>query len=114
MKFELFSRLYDEAMQYEDTDMYVAERGWQDWMEEYTSGSDISAVSDILFRIYDLAHMEMKELRNLAGLSQMSFSRIYGIPRRTIQDWEYGANRTPAYLLKLVSYTLYTERCKNE
>ena len=114
MKFELFSRLYDEAIQYTDADMYVAERGWQDWMDEYASGPDTKAVSDILFVIHDLAHMDIKGLRNLASLSQVAFSSTYSVPRRTLQDWEYGANRTPAYLLKLVSYTLYTERCKNE
>ena len=60
MKFELFSRLYDEAMQYKDADMFVAERGWQDWMDEYASRSDANAVSDILFAIHDLAHMDIK------------------------------------------------------
>ena len=114
MKFELFSRLYDEAIQYTDADMYVAERGWQDWMDEYASVSDVSAISDILFRIYDLAHMDIKELRNLASLSQVAFSSTYSVPRRTLQDWEYGANRTPAYMLKLISYTLFEKRCENE
>ena len=114
MKFELFSRLYDEAVQYEDTDMYVAERGWQDWMDEYASGTDAKAVSDILFVIHDLAHMDIKELRNLASLSQVAFSSTYSVPRRTLQDWEYGANRTPAYMLKLISYTLFEKRYEHE
>ena len=32
----------------------------------------------------------LKELRKELGLSQAKFAEKFGIPIRTIQDWEYG------------------------
>ena len=34
--FELFTRLYSEAKQYDDIDLFTSERGWQDWMDKAT------------------------------------------------------------------------------
>ena len=107
MKFELFSKLYDEAQDYADIDLYIAERGWQDWMDQYENGSDATLISDILKRIYSLAHMDIGQMRVESGLSFNSFSKVYSIPSRTIQAWEYGQNRTPEYFHKLVAYTLF-------
>lgn len=110
MKFELFSKLYDESQEYTDVDMYIAERGWQDWMEDYENGSDATQIADILFGIYDLAHMGIKEMRASMKLTFKAFSALYSIPSRTIQDWEYGKSKTPEYLLKLIAYTIFTGR----
>ena len=32
MTYTLFSRLFREADNYNDVEMYIAERGWQDWI----------------------------------------------------------------------------------
>lgn len=37
----------------------------------------------------------IKEARSAAGLSQAAMSNLFGIPKRTIEDWESG-NRTPS------------------
>ena len=40
--FELFTRLYSEAKQYDDIDLFTSERGWQDWMDNFFyTGSNI-------------------------------------------------------------------------
>jgi DNA-binding transcriptional regulator YiaG len=52
--------------------------------------------------------MTVKEMRNLLGLSQQKFGDMYGIPRRTIQDWECGKMSPPPYVLQLL------ERCVRE
>lgn len=52
--------------------------------------------------------MTIKEMRELLGLSQQKFGDKYGIPRRTIQDWEYGKMIPPDYVLQLL------ERCVRE
>lgn len=49
--------------------------------------------------------MKVKEMRELLGLSQQKFGDKYGIPKRTIQDWEYEKMTPPDYVLKLL------ERC---
>lgn len=47
--------------------------------------------------------MTIKEIRNITGLSQNKFSEKYGIPPRTIQDWEAGRRVPPEYVVKLLA-----------
>ena len=64
--------------------------------------------------------MTIKELRKITGLSQEMFSMKYGIPRRTLEDWESGKRTPPDYvkdMLKLIitrlegdSYIMETSR----
>ena len=49
--------------------------------------------------------MTIKELRDMTGLSQGKFAEKYGIPRRSIENWEGGQRTPPEYVLKLL------ERC---
>lgn len=46
--------------------------------------------------------MTIKEIRTLTGLSQTKFGNLYGIPLRTIQDWEAGARKPPEYVVTLL------------
>ena len=46
--------------------------------------------------------MTIKEIRNLSGMTQVIFSEAYGIPLRTIKDWERGARKPPDYLCELL------------
>lgn len=46
--------------------------------------------------------MTIKEIRKITGLSQAKFSEKYGIPRRTVEDWERGIFSPPAYLITLL------------
>lgn len=39
--------------------------------------------------------MAIKELRTVCGMTQQAFSDYFGIPKRTIEDWEAG-RRKPA------------------
>lgn len=100
MKFELFNQLYREALEYNELDMYIAERGWQEWMEEHTP-------SEVLPKIYDLAHSTIKETRTRLNLTRDGFSSLFEIPYRTIQDWELGNRKPPAYVKLLIDYALF-------
>jgi len=44
------------------------------------------------------------DIRNMTGLSQQVFAKEYGIPRRTIENWESKNNisKAPAYVLALL------------
>ena len=53
---------------------------------------------DQLERIWDVAHLSVRDVRKRLGLSQMGFCDRYCIPRRTLQAWEAEINRTPPYL----------------
>lgn len=64
---------------------------------------DLDAEKARLSRIWDLAHLSMKELILLAGLSQTAFAKGAGIPLRTVQNWYGGIRECPAYVRFLLA-----------
>lgn len=46
--------------------------------------------------------MTIKEMRELLGISRAEFSRRYGIPLRTLEDWESGKRTPPPYVINLL------------
>lgn len=58
---------------------------------------------------------EVKKLREKMGMNRRKFSNYYGIPYRTVQDWEAEKRELPEYLLRLMKYRAEIERkVKNE
>lgn len=53
--------------------------------------------------------MIFKELRISSGMTQQEFAEYFGIPKRTIEDWERGARKCAPYLLNLMKYKLEKE-----
>lgn len=47
--------------------------------------------------------------RRSTGLSQAAFGRRFGIPKRTIQDWEAGLRSCPAYVAEMLEYLSRTD-----
>ena len=50
--------------------------------------------------------MTIKQLREQTGMSQQKFSDYFGIPKRTIENWESGTNQCADYLLKLLDKSI--------
>lgn len=100
MKFELFKQLYSEALEYEELDMYIAERGWQDWMGEFEPAENLT-------EIHTLANSTLKETRTRLNLKREGFSNLFEIPYRTLQDWELGNRTPPTYVKLLIDYSLF-------
>lgn len=48
------------------------------------------------------ARDKVKKLRERTGFSQANFAERYGIPKRTIENWESGVNAPPPYVLKML------------
>ena len=44
----------------------------------------------------------IKEIRNASGLSRSDFAAKYGIPIRTLEDWEAERRKCPSYLINLL------------
>ena len=44
----------------------------------------------------------LKELRKELGLSQAKFAERFGIPLRTLQDWEYGKREVRSYIVDMM------------
>ena len=53
--------------------------------------------------------MTVKELRERTGLSQQKFGDYFGIPLRTIQNWENGVSKCNQYIIDLMVYKLKNE-----
>lgn len=54
---------------------------------------------------YEVAEVEINDIRGiryLAGLTQAKFSEKYGIPKRTIEEWEGGRRTPPPYVVTLL------------
>lgn len=109
MKYALFARLYLEAREYSDLDTYIAERGWQEWMEDYSVGDtlDASLIADVLGMIYRIASSTLSELREMAGMSRAEFGRVYHIPVSTLESWEYDLRNLADYKIMLIAYTVF-------
>ena len=52
---------------------------------------------------------EVKELREQMGMNRNQFCEFYGIPYRTVQDWEAEKRELPEYLLRLMRYRAEVE-----
>ena len=52
--------------------------------------------------------MTITEIRAISRLNKTKVAEKYNIPYRTLQDWEAGKSKPPAYVLPLL------ERCVNE
>ena len=62
---------------------------------------------DILKRIYANANLSIRERREkLLGISRAEMHRQYGIPLRTLEDWEAEKYKPADYVEVLLAYTL--------
>lgn len=53
--------------------------------------------------------MNIKEIRSRTNLSAQKFGDKYGIPLRTIQDWERGERKPPEYVVDLLDRVVEAE-----
>lgn len=51
----------------------------------------------------------INDLRAQSGMTRPQFAEYFGIPYRTLQDWELGNRKCPEYLLDLMEYKLKNE-----
>ena len=50
-----------------------------------------------------------RELREKSGMTQDKFGQYFGIPKRTIEDWDRGVRSCADYLVDLMRYKLERE-----
>lgn len=53
--------------------------------------------------------MTIKDLRAATGLSQVKFGKKYGIPTRTVEDWEASRRKPPQYVIDLLEFKIKKE-----
>ena len=114
MTFADFRRIWESANERtpEQHDLYIAERGWQGWMDEFGE-EDTSSIIRVLDAIYTMAHGGIAAIRSITGMSQVNFSAAYGIPRRSVENWERDSSETreaPSYTQMLLGYAVLTDQ----
>ena len=55
-----------------------------------------------------------KAIRKASGLTQAAFAEKYGIPKRTIENWEGGQRDAPTYVLDLLERVVSDDAKKQE
>lgn len=100
---KLFYTLFAEALASPDRDAFVS-----DWSLSSVWGdapdADIPEDRiDTLQRLWDAAHLTIRDIRQHTGLSQAAFATRYCIPTRTLEDWERGVRSCPDYLRLLLA-----------
>ena len=56
---------------------------------------------------------KMRELRESTGMNRKEFCQFFGIPYRTVTDWELDNRHAPEYVLRLLEYYVRHENlCK--
>ena len=50
--------------------------------------------------------MTIKEIRTAAGLTQAAMAARFGIPKRTIENWEGGKREPPEYVVRMIAEIL--------
>lgn len=53
--------------------------------------------------------MTFRELRRASGMTQREIAKYFGIPARTVEDWDAGKSACASYLLQLMEYKLRNE-----
>lgn len=54
--------------------------------------------------------MDIKSLRKLTGMSQSQFASYFGIPVRSIQEWEQERKHPPVYLTDMMRRILENDK----
>lgn len=57
----------------------------------------------------EMPENKLKDLREATCMSRKDFAESFGIPLRTMEDWEAGRRKMPEYLLRLMLYKIKME-----
>lgn len=53
---------------------------------------------------------KIKELRESTGMNRRQFCEYFGIPYRTVTEWERDNRHAPEYVLRLLEYYIRMEK----
>ena len=104
MNDKLFARLWMDALEQPNKELYIAEYGYPDWFDEISE--DPEEITAILGNIHDVANMTIKEMVKRSGFSQAGFSEHFCIPKRTVESWCMGERSCPDYVRLMMARLL--------
>lgn len=108
---KLFYTLFAEALASPDRDAFVSDWSLSSVWDDAPDADIPADRIDALQRLWDAAHLTIRDIRQHTGLSQAAFATRYCIPRRSVENWESGASSCPDYLRLLLAQSvgLYTQ-----
>lgn len=53
---------------------------------------------------------KIRELRKETGMNRKQFAEHFQIPLRTVEEWESGRRKPPAYIPRLLKYQIMYEK----
>lgn len=97
--YETFRHLFQDALETDDKDLYIAEQGSSSLLidPEDESEPDWEGIISLLSDVWELAHMTVADLCKAAGFTTADLSRRFLIPLRTVQSWISRERECPAY-----------------
>lgn len=102
MNYSLYNRLYLQACDSRTAPEFVTDSGAAaDVLDLY--GDDLTALSRDLTAIWHVAHEGPRYIRTALKMTQRELSAAFGIPLRSIEDWERGARLAPSYVISLLA-----------
>ncbi len=90
--------LIHDALSTTDRDTFVSDWALSSaWGDEPTAPIPVDRVQR-LAQLWEDARKSVAELRAMTGLTQTKFADWYGIPYRTVQNWDSGTSAPPEYV----------------
>lgn len=105
IRFKTYKQLYSEAKEYNNIDMYIMERGWQDWMDDMS----VDEIADLLRNIHTITHEGIKGILDITGDKITVFCHKYATKYRTVQKWLSGEREAPEYTIMLLGYAVLSD-----
>ena len=99
---KIFYCLWGEALTIADRDEFVSELVLSTIWEDAPDADIPQDRIDQLGRIWDAAHMGVREICAAAKLSQKALSQRFCIPYRTVQNWCSDVNKCPDYVRLMI------------
>ena len=105
MTHKQYHDLIRSAMEAPTEEIFIAEPGFPDWLYEIY-GEDCATLLSDLRNVYEVANMTLPEMRKATGLTQEKFAQRFGIPKRSIENWEGEQSTPPQYVRLLIADAL--------
>lgn len=100
MNDKLFRKLWEDALDQSNLELYIAEYGYPEWFNEIVgreegdlSEDELGEVVNTLTTIHRVAHMSIRDIISTAGMSQQAFSDRFCVPLRTVENWATGKRK---------------------
>ena len=95
MTYKLFNKLWRDALNQPDAEMYVGEYGYPDWFDEIST--NLYEIVKTLENIHEVAHMPFREIIKRSGLSRPDFCERFCLAKSTVDKWAIENRNCPDY-----------------